>query len=159
MSAIHAFTPSQSLHDAPNADPRRGRAAAMSIIPTSTGAERTIGKVIPELKYKLNATSFRVPVPDGSVAVLNVILKKDIRRDDINDVFQQRAWGDLKNILEYTTEPLVSQDIIGNKNSCVIDSQLTQLTGRMAKVIGWYDNELAYAARTAELCAMMENYI
>jgi glyceraldehyde 3-phosphate dehydrogenase len=156
MNTIHSYTNDQIILDAPHKDLRRARAAALSIIPTSTGAAKAIGLVIPELGGKLDGLAMRVPTPDGSVVDLTVELNKAATKDEINEAMKKAAEGPMKNILEYCTDPIVSVDIIGNSHSCVFDSKLTQvLEGNLVKVIGWYDNEFAYSCRVAELVAML----
>lgn len=157
MSTIHAYTADQSLQDAPHKDLRRARAAAMSIIPTSTGAAAAIGSVIPSLDGKLDGLAFRVPVPDGSVVDLSVVLKSDSSVDEINQLFKEASQNRLKGILEYTEEPIVSADIVGNSHSCIFDASLTSVQGNLVKLVGWYDNEYGYASRTAELVSLLSN--
>ncbi|MEJ7665619.1 MAG: type I glyceraldehyde-3-phosphate dehydrogenase [Hymenobacter sp.] len=152
ITTVHAYTSDQNLQDAPHKDLRRARAAALNIIPTSTGAAKAVGLVLPQLKGKLDGIAMRVPVPDGSTTDLTVILKKEASKDEINAVMKKAAEeGSLKGILEYSTDPLVSTDIVGNPHSCIFDSQLTSNNGTMAKVVGWYDNEFGYSTRTADL--------
>ena len=151
ITTVHAYTSDQNLQDAPHKDLRRARAAAYSIIPTSTGAAKAVGLVLPQLKGKLDGIAMRVPVPDGSLTDLTVILKKEATKEQINDALKAAAEGPMKGILEYTTDPLVSIDIVGNPHSCVFDSQLTSTNGTLAKVVGWYDNEFGYSTRTADL--------
>ncbi|MBV7531396.1 type I glyceraldehyde-3-phosphate dehydrogenase [Chitinophaga sp. sic0106] len=151
MSTIHAYTMDQMLQDGPHRDLRRARAAAQSIIPTTTGAAKAIGEVLPNLKGRLDGHSFRVPVIDGSIAELTVNLRKTASVDEINALLQQHANGELQGILDYTTEPLVSADIIGNTHSSIVDSQLTRVIGNTAKVVAWYDNEVGISNRIAAL--------
>jgi len=153
MNTIHAYTADQNLQDAPHKDLRRARAAAYSIIPTSTGAAKAVGLVMPHLQGKLNGNSMRVPVPDGSVTdfVCNVRTAKT--KDEINAAFKAAAAGSLKGILEYSTDPLVSIDIVGNTHSCIFDSDLTMVIGNTIKVVGWYDNEYGYSNRVVDLMA------
>lgn len=151
MSTIHAYTMDQMLQDGPHRDLRRARAAAQSIIPTTTGAAKAIGEVLPNLKGRLDGHSFRVPVIDGSIAELTVNLRQTATVEEINALLQQHAEGDLKGVLEYTTEPLVSADIIGNTHSSIVDSQLTRVIGNTAKVVAWYDNEVGISNRIAAL--------
>ncbi len=148
ITTVHAYTSDQNLQDAPHKDLRRARAAAYSIIPTSTGAAKAVGLVLPELKGKLDGLAMRVPVPDGSLTDLTVILKREVTKQEINDA---AAEGPLKGIIEYATDPIVSIDIVGNPHSCIFDSELTSANGTLAKVIGWYDNETGYSTRTADL--------
>lgn len=151
ITTVHAYTSDQNLQDAPHKDLRRARAAALSIIPTSTGAAKAVGLVLPQLKGKLDGIAMRVPVPDGSTTDLTVILKKEVTKEQINDAMKAAAEGPLKGIIEFSTDPLVSIDIVGNPHSCVFDSQLTSANGSLVKVVGWYDNEFGYSTRTADL--------
>ena len=151
MTTIHAYTADQNIQDAPHKDLRRARAAAVSIVPTTTGAAKAVGEVLPHLKGKLNGNAMRVPVPDGSVTDFTAILKKPASKDEVNEAFKKAAAGSLKGILEYTDEPIVSSDILGNRHSCIFDSQMTDAIGNMVKVVGWYDNEAGYSARLADL--------
>jgi glyceraldehyde 3-phosphate dehydrogenase len=157
MSTIHSYTNDQSILDLPHKDLRRARAAALSIIPSSTGAAKAIGEVLPALKGKLNGGAFRVPTPDGSVTDFTAILEKEATVESINAAFQKAA-GDAsyKGVLEYSDEPLVSQDIVGNPHSCIFDSKLTMVHGgKFVKVVGWYDNEWGYSNRCVEMLEMM----
>ncbi len=151
ISTIHSYTGDQRLHDAPHKDLRRARAAALSIIPTSTGAAKAITKIFPHLEGKIGGCGMRVPVPNGSLTDISIILKKDTTVKEINAAFKMAAETSLKGILQYTEEPLVSIDIVGNPYSCVLDAEFTSVVGRMVKVIGWYDNEMGYSNRLAEL--------
>jgi len=157
MSTIHSYTNDQRILDLPHEDLRRARAAAVSIIPSSTGAAKAIGEVIPELQGKLNGGAFRVPTPDGSVTDLTAVLSKDVTASAVNDAFKQAAGQkNYKGILEYTEEPLVSHDIIGNPHSCIFDSKLTLTLGnRFVKVVGWYDNEWGYSNRCVGMLEML----
>ncbi|NVO84093.1 type I glyceraldehyde-3-phosphate dehydrogenase [Hymenobacter terrestris] len=155
ITTVHAYTSDQSLQDSPHSDLRRARAAALSIIPTSTGAAKAVGLVLPELKGKLDGIAMRVPVPDGSTTDLTVLLKREATAEEINAAIKKAADGDMKGILEYSTDPLVSADIIGNPHSCIFDSELTSANGTLVKVVGWYDNEAGYSARTADLIKML----
>lgn len=151
ISTIHSYTGDQRLHDAPHKDLRRARAAALSIIPTSTGAAKAITKIFPHLEGKIGGCGMRVPVPNGSLTDISCILKKDTTVKEINEAFKKAAQSALKGIVEYTEEPIVSIDIIGNPHSCIFDAEFTSVVGRMVKVIGWYDNEAGYSNRLAEL--------
>ena len=151
MTTTHAYTNDQRILDLPHKDLRRARAAALSIIPTSTGAARAIGLVLPELKGKLDGFSMRVPVPDGSVVDFVVTLEKAASVDEINAAMKAAAEGPMAGILEYTEAPLVSCDIVGNPHSSIFDSKLTMANGRQAKVISWYDNEWGFANRMVDL--------
>ena len=155
MTTIHAYTADQNLQDAPHRDLRRARAAAESIVPSTTGAAKAVGLVLPHLKGKLNGSAMRVPVPDGSVTDLTAILKKPATKEEINAAFKAAADARLKGILEYCTDPIVSADILGSKYSCIFDAELTMVYGNMAKVIGWYDNEAGYSARMADMVVMI----
>lgn len=156
MTTIHAYTNDQSLQDAPHKDPRRARAAAVSMIPTTTGAAKAISLVIPELKGKLNGFAMRVPTIDVSVVDIVVTTKKPVTVESVNKALKDAANGPLKNILGYTDEPLVSIDFLGDPHSSYIDSQMTMVTGEnMVKVISWYDNEWGYSNRLIELCQMV----
>ncbi len=152
MNTIHAYTNDQIILDAPHKDLRRARAAAMSIIPTTTGAAKAVGLVIPEMKGKVDGYAMRVPTPDGSVVDLTCELGKEVTKEDINKAMKEAAEGPMKGILEYCDEPVVSTDIIGNTHSSVFDSLLTQvIDGNFVKVVSWYDNEFGYANRVVDL--------
>ncbi len=154
MSTIHAYTADQRLQDAPHRDLRRARAAAANIIPTSTGAANTLKHVLPSIGNKLSAIAYRVPVMTGSMMEVNAILDKTPDSQEINDAFRAASQeGKLKGILSYCTDPIVSSDIVGNPHSCVFDSLLTNVNEGMTTVVGWYDNESAFARRLAELAA------
>lgn len=153
MTTIHAYTSDQNLQDSPHKDLRRARAAAYSIVPTSTGAAKAVGLVLPHLKGKLNGNAMRVPIPDGSVTDFTVNLKTAATVEEINAAMKAASETSLKGILEYNTDPIVSIDIIGNRHSCIFDSDLTQVIGNTAKVVGWYDNETGYSSRVADLIA------
>jgi len=157
MSTIHSYTNDQRILDFPHKDLRRARAAAINIIPSTTGAAKAIGEVIPELKGKLNGGAFRVPTPDGSVTDFTAVLEKDATVEAINAAFKEAASDkSYKGVVEYNDEPLVSEDIVGNPHSCIFDSQLTLMLGnRFVKVVGWYDNEWGYSNRCVELLEML----
>lgn len=155
INTIHAYTADQRLQDAPHRDLRRARAAASSIIPTTTGAAKAVGLVLPHLKGKLDGVATRVPVPTGSMTDLTVILKRDVTKEEVNAAVKKAADGPLKGILEYTEDPIVSIDIVGSTYSSVFDASITSTNGNLVKVVSWYDNEYGYSARTAELVAMM----
>ncbi len=155
MTTVHAYTGDQMLLDGPHKDLRRARSAAVSIVPTSTGAARTAGVVIPELAGRLDGISVRVPVEDGSLTDLTALLSRDVTTAEVNGAFEQAAAGDLAGILEYSTDPLVSRDIIGQPASCVFDSGLTQASGSLVKVFGWYDNEWGYTCRLVDVAALI----
>jgi glyceraldehyde 3-phosphate dehydrogenase len=155
MTTIHAYTGDQMLLDGPHKDLRRARSAAISMVPTTTGAAKATGLVIPGLAGRLDGVAVRVPVPDGSLTDLTVVLARDVTAAGINSAFQQAAAGPMAGILHYSTDPLVSRDIIGDPASCVFDSGLTQAAGSLAKIFGWYDNEWGYACRLADLTAIV----
>ena len=151
MSTIHAYTNDQKVLDFPHKDLRRARSAAQSIIPTTTGAARAVGIVLPHLKGKLDGFSLRVPTPDGSCTDLTVELKRDVTAAEVNAAFKAAAEGELKGILEYCEDPIVSHDIIGTTASSIIDSALTLANGNMVKTVSWYDNEWGYTCRLVDL--------
>jgi glyceraldehyde 3-phosphate dehydrogenase len=152
MTTVHAYTSDQRLQDAPHSDLRRARAAAMSIIPTSTGAATAVGLVLPELQGKLDGIAMRVPTVTGSVTDLTVELAKEVTAEEINAAMKKAAENELKGILEYCEDPIVSADIVGSSYSNVFDAALTSANGKLAKVVGWYDNEAGYSARLADMC-------
>ena len=151
MTTIHSYTGDQRILDAPHKDLRRARAAAINIIPTSTGAAKAVGLVLPHLDGKLDGGAVRVPTPTGSLTDFVCEVEKETTAEEINVAFKAAAEGPLKGILQYSEDPLVSTDIIGNPHSNIFDSQLTKADGKLVKVIGWYDNEAGYSARTADL--------
>ena len=155
LTTIHAYTGDQRLVDAPHNDLRRSRSAALSIIPTSTGAAKAIALILPHLKGKLDGLAMRVPIPAGSMTDLTVKLKKEASVAEINAAFKKAADESMKGILEYTEDPIVSVDIVGNPHSCIIDSGLTMVMGQTVKVVGWYDNETGYSNRIADLIEKM----
>jgi glyceraldehyde 3-phosphate dehydrogenase len=156
MTTVHAYTNDQNVLDGPHKDPRRARAAAVNIIPTSTGAARAVAEVIPDMKGRLDGVALRVPVVDGSLVDLAVLLDREVTAEQINAAFQAAGEsGPLAGRLRYSTDPIVSSDIIGDSASCVFDSELTQAAGRMAKVFGWYDNEWGYTARLVDLSRLV----
>ena len=155
INTVHAYTGDQRLHDSPHKDLRRARAAANSIIPTTTGAAKAITKIFPELEGKLGGSGMRVPVIDGSITEITCLLKEHASIEEINDAFKKASLGGLKGVLEYTEDPIVSSDIIGNANSCIFDSELTSVVGNMVKVLGWYDNEYGYSSRLVDLVVKM----
>ena len=155
MTTTHAYTADQRLQDAPHEDLRRARSAALSIIPTTTGAAKAVGLVLPEMKGRLDGFAMRVPTPTGSVTDLTVELEKEVSADEINQAMKEASGNALKGILEYTDEPIVSADIMGHHASCIFDSELTATNGNMAKVVGWYDNEMGYSSRLADLTIKM----
>lgn len=152
MTTIHSYTNDQRILDLPHKDLRRARAAAMSMIPTSTGAAKAIGEVLPELKGKLDGLAIRVPTPDVSLTDLSCITEKDTTVESVNAAFKKAAEGSLKGILQYLTEPLVSKDFYGSNYSCIFDAELTKvIDGKLVKLMGWYDNEWAYSCRVVDL--------
>jgi glyceraldehyde 3-phosphate dehydrogenase len=153
MTTIHAYTGDQNIHDAPHKDPRRARAAALSIIPTTTGAAQAAALALPELEGRLNGMAMRVPIPSGSVTDLTLTLAQEATAEQINDAMRAAADGPLKGVLEYTEEPIVSVDIVGNPHSCIFDGLATISSGNLVKVLGWYDNEWGYSTRLAEFTA------
>jgi len=153
MTTIHSYTNDQRILDLPHKDLRRARAAAVSMIPTSTGAAKAIGEVLPELKGKLDGLAIRVPTPDVSLTDLTCIVEKDATVEAINAAFKKASETDLKGILQYLTEPLVSKDFYGSSYSCIFDAELTKvIDGKLVKILGWYDNEWAYSCRVVDLC-------
>jgi glyceraldehyde 3-phosphate dehydrogenase len=157
MTTVHAYTADQRLVDAPHKkDPRRGRSAAVNIVPTSTGAAKAVTKVIPVLQGKLDGYAIRVPVPDGSIVDFVCELGRDVTKEEVNALFKSVAAYHLKGVLQYTEEPLVSEDIIGNSNSCIFDASLTKvIDGKFLKVFGWYDNEWGYSCRMIDMVKML----
>lgn len=151
MTTIHSYTNDQRLLDLPHKDMRRARAAALSIIPTTTGAARTVGKVIPELNGKLDGFSLRVPTPDASITDFVAVLKKPVTKEQVNEAMRNAASSSLKGILEYCEDEIVSADVIGNEHSCIFDSKLTMAMGSTVKVFGWYDNEWGFSCRVVDL--------
>ncbi|MDP9390658.1 MAG: type I glyceraldehyde-3-phosphate dehydrogenase, partial [Actinomycetota bacterium] len=155
MTTIHAYTADQNLHDGPHKDLRRARAAALNMVPTSTGAAKAIGLVLPELKGKLDGYAIRVPVPTGSATDLTVQLQRDASADDIDAAYREAAAGPLGKYLTYTDAPIVSSDIVTDPSSCIYDAKLTKVFGPMAKVLGWYDNEWGYSNRLVDCVSMV----
>jgi len=155
MTTVHAYTGDQMLLDGPHKDLRRARSAAVSMVPTTTGAARTTGEVIAELAGRLDGVAVRVPVEDGSLTDLTAVLGRDVTADEVNAAFARAAAGPMAGVLSYSTDPLVSRDIIGDQASCVFDSGLTQAAGSLVKVFGWYDNEWGYTCRLADLTAIV----
>lgn len=151
ITTIHAYTADQRLQDAPHKDLRRARAAALSMIPTSTGAAKAVGLVLPELAGKLDGMAVRVPTPTGSVTDLTATLKTEATAEQVNAALKAAADGPMKGILQYCEDPIVSVDIVGNTHSCIVDAALTKCTGNLVKVFGWYDNEAGYATRVVDL--------
>ena len=155
ITTVHSYTGDQRLHDSPHRDLRRARAGALSIIPTSTGAAKAITRIFPHLDGRIGGAGIRVPVPNGSLTDISCVVKKSTSIEEINRLFKQASEGSFKNILEYTEDPIVSVDIIGNTHSCIFDAQLTSVIGNMVKVVGWYDNESGYSHRLVDLIRLM----
>ena len=151
MTTVHSYTSDQRLQDAPHSDLRRSRAAAVSIIPTSTGAAAAVGIVLPELKGKLDGLALRVPTSTGSITDLTAVLKKEVTVEEVNAAMKKAAEGPLKGILQYCEDPIVSADIVGDPHSCIFDSELTRVSRNNVKIFGWYDNEYGYASRVVDL--------
>ena len=151
ITTVHSYTSDQRLHDAPHKDLRRARAAAESIVPTTTGAAKAIAKIFPELEGHIGGCGIRVPVPDGSLTDLTLVVTNPPNEAQINAAMKKAANEDLNGILGYTEDPIVSVDIIGNSNSCIFDAQLTSVIGKMVKIVGWYDNEAGYSNRLIDL--------
>jgi glyceraldehyde 3-phosphate dehydrogenase len=150
MTTVHAYTGDQMVQDGPHKDPRRSRAAAENIIPTSTGAAKAIGLVLPQLDGKLSGDAIRVPVPVGSIVELNTTVSRDVTRDEVLDAYKKAAEGELKGILDYETEPVVSSDIVGQSASSIFDAALTRVDGKHVKVVAWYDNEWGFSNRVVD---------
>ena len=151
ITTIHSYTTDQSLHDQPHKDLRRARGASQSIVPTTTGAAKALTKIFPEFEGKIGGCGIRVPVPDGSLTDITFNVKRTVSIEEINAAFKTAAQTNLKGILDYTEDPIVSVDVIGNKNSCIFDAQLTSVIDKMVKVVGWYDNEIGYSSRIIDL--------
>lgn len=156
ITTVHSYTGDQRLHDAPHKDLRRGRAAAESIVPTSTGAAKALTRIFPNLSESLGGCGIRVPVPDGSLTDITAVVRNKKSIDEINSAFLKASEGRWKGVLEYTSDPIVSIDVIDNPASCVFDSKLTSVIGDMVKVVGWYDNEFGYSNRVADLINLIE---
>jgi len=156
MTTVHAYTNDQKILDLPHKDLRRARAAAVSIIPTTTGAAKAVGLVIPELAGKLDGMAMRVPVPDGSATDFVAYLNKEVTKEEVNAAMKEAAETSLKGIMEYCEDPIVSRDIMGNPHSCIFDSLLTMTKGNMVKIMGWYDNELGYSTRVVDLISKVK---
>ncbi|ETN96836.1 type I glyceraldehyde-3-phosphate dehydrogenase [Zhouia amylolytica] len=155
ITTVHSYTTDQSLHDQPHKDLRRARGANQSIVPTTTGAAKALTKIFPEISDAIGGCGIRVPVPDGSLTDITFNVKKDVTIKEINQAFKKASEGNLKGILSYTEDPIVSVDVIGNPHSCIFDAQMTSVIGKMVKIIGWYDNEYGYSNRIVDLI----NYI
>jgi glyceraldehyde 3-phosphate dehydrogenase len=155
ITTIHSYTTDQSLHDQPHKDLRRARGASQSIVPTTTGAAKALTKIFPKLHEKIGGCGIRVPVPDGSLTDITFNVKRAVTIEEINKAFEKASNTNLKGILDYTEDPIVSVDIIGNTNSCLFDAQLTSVIDKMVKVVGWYDNEIGYSSRLIDLILLM----
>lgn len=159
ITTVHSMTGDQNLHDAPHKDLRRARSAPTSIIPTTTGAAKALNDIFPELSGKLGGAGIRVPVINGSLTDITCILTRNTTVSDLNALFKNAASIGLKGILEYTEDPIVSIDIVGNTHSCIYDAQLTNVLGNMVKIVGWYDNEMGYSSRLYELIKLLQKKI
>jgi glyceraldehyde 3-phosphate dehydrogenase len=157
ITTVHSYTTDQSLHDQPHKDLRRARGASQSIVPTTTGAAKALTKIFPEMEGKIGGSGIRVPVPDGSLTDITCYVKNEVSALEINAAFKIASTSTLKGILDYTSDPIVSVDIIGNRHSCLFDSLLTSVIGRMVKVVGWYDNEIGYSSRIIDLIMLSGN--
>lgn len=155
ITTVHSYTTDQSLHDQPHRDLRRARAAGLSIVPTTTGAAKALTKVFPDLADVIGGCGIRVPVPNGSMTDITFNVQREVSIEEVNTAFKKAAAGKLMGILDYTEDPIVSIDIVGNKHSCVFDSGMTSVIGRMVKIIGWYDNESGYSQRLADLIGLI----
>ncbi|MFP5020061.1 type I glyceraldehyde-3-phosphate dehydrogenase [Pseudonocardia phyllosphaerae] len=155
MTTIHAYTQDQNLQDGPHKDPRRARAAALNIVPTSTGAAKAISLVLPHLKGKLDGYALRVPVPTGSITDLTAEVAREVSADEVKAAMKAAAEGPMKGILKYSEDPIVSSDIVTDPHSCIFDAALTKVTGNQVKIVGWYDNEWGYSSRLADLTALV----
>ncbi|MCD0466697.1 type I glyceraldehyde-3-phosphate dehydrogenase [Flavobacterium sp. ENC] len=156
ITTIHSYTTDQSLHDQPHKDLRRARGASQSIVPTTTGAAKALTKIFPKLHEKIGGCGIRVPVPDGSLTDITFNVKRAVTIEEINTAFENASNTNLKGILDYTEDPIVSVDVIGNTNSCLFDAQLTSVIDKMVKVVGWYDNEIGYSSRLIDLILLMK---
>jgi glyceraldehyde 3-phosphate dehydrogenase len=155
ITTVHSYTTDQSLHDQPHKDLRRARGASQSIVPTTTGAAKALTKIFPEMEGKIGGSGIRVPVPDGSLTDITCYVTKEVTIAEINEAFKKAASTELKGILAYTEDPIVSVDILGNPNSCLFDAQLTSVIDKMVKVVGWYDNEIGYSSRIIDLIMLL----
>ena len=151
ITTVHSYTTDQSLHDQPHRDLRRARAAGQSIVPTTTGAAKALTKIFPELANAIGGCGIRVPVPNGSLTDITLNVKKEVSIEEINNAFKKASENSMAGIIQYTEDPIVSIDIVGNKHSCIFDSGMTSVIGRMVKIIGWYDNEIGYSSRIIDL--------
>lgn len=156
ITTVHSYTTDQSLHDQPHKDLRRARGASQSIVPTTTGAAKALTKIFPEYEGKIGGSGIRVPVPDGSLTDITCYVKREVTIEEINAAFRSASLNELRGILSYTEDPIVSVDIIGNPNSCIFDAQLTSVIEKMVKVVGWYDNEIGYSSRIVDLILLID---
>ena len=156
ITTVHSYTTDQSLHDQPHKDLRRARGASQSIVPTTTGAAKALTKIFPQLKGKIGGCGIRVPVPNGSLTDLTLNVIREVSIEEINSAFKKASENELKGILDYTEDPIVSVDIVGNRNSCLFDAQLTSVIDKMVKVVGWYDNEIGYSSRIIDLISYIQ---
>jgi len=157
ITTVHSYTTDQSLHDQPHKDLRRARGASQSIVPTTTGAAKALTKIFPEMEGKLGGCGIRVPVPDGSLTDITCNVERIVSIEEINAAFLKASQNELKGILTYTEDPIVSVDVIGNTSSCVFDAQLTSVIDKMVKVVGWYDNEIGYSSRIIDLITYIQS--
>lgn len=157
ITTVHSYTTDQSLHDQPHRDLRRARAAGQSIVPTTTGAAKALTKIFPELNNVIGGCGIRVPVANGSLTDITFNVKKEVSIEQINNSFKEASLSKYKGILEYTQDPIVSIDIVGNPHSCIFDSQMTSVIGNMVKIIGWYDNETGYSSRIIDLIHLLQS--
>jgi glyceraldehyde 3-phosphate dehydrogenase len=157
ITTVHSFTGDQKLQDAPHSDWRRARAATQSIVPTTTGAAKALTRIFPKLGDAIGGCGIRVPVPDGSLTDITCIVRKSTTVDEVNEVFKRAAETSFPGILEYTEDPIVSSDVIGQSASCIFDAQLTSVIGKMVKIVGWYDNEVGYSHRLIDLCVLLRS--
>jgi glyceraldehyde 3-phosphate dehydrogenase len=157
ITTIHSYTTDQSLHDQPHKDLRRARGASQSIVPTTTGAAKALTKIFPKFEGKIGGCGIRVPVPDGSLTDITFNVKRQVSIDEINAAFKTASQTNFKGILDYTEDPIVSVDVIGNTHSCVFDAQLTSVIDKMVKVVGWYDNEIGYSSRIIDLILLVNS--
>jgi glyceraldehyde 3-phosphate dehydrogenase len=156
ITTVHSYTTDQSLHDQPHKDLRRARGASQSIVPTTTGAAKALTKIFPKMEGKIGGSGIRVPVPDGSLTDITCYVQHEVTIEQINTAFKKASQTHLKGILDYTEDPIVSVDILGNRNSCLFDAQLTSVIGKMVKVVGWYDNEIGYSSRIIDLILLLK---
>jgi glyceraldehyde 3-phosphate dehydrogenase len=157
ITTVHSYTTDQSLHDQPHKDLRRARGASQSIVPTTTGAAKALTKIFPEFEGKIGGCGIRVPVPDGSLTDITFNVKRQVSIVEINAAFKTASQTNFKGILDYTEDPIVSVDIIGNTHSCIFDAQLTSVIDKMVKVVGWYDNEIGYSSRIIDLILLINS--